>query len=103
MRRVTLYESSMVGSYSLVQAERTSRSVMDDLPQPPSPQIVMLMGIGGALGFEEALEAPRGRAAAALDVPAEEGILARRGLVGGGPIVGGGGSGPALGDGRVER
>lgn len=72
----------MVGSYSLVQAERTSRSVMDDLPQPPSPQIVMEMGMGGALGFvvpwEPALEAPRARApapAAWLDVPADEGIL----------------------------
>lgn len=70
----------MVGSYSLVQAERTSRSVMEDLPQPPSPQMVMEMGMGGALGLLpwEALDAPRTRApapAVLLDVPAEEGIL----------------------------
>lgn len=56
---------------------------MDDLPQPPSPQMVMAMGMGGALGFavlcEAALdEAPRARApapAVLLEVPAEEGIL----------------------------
>lgn len=49
---------------------------MEDLPQPPSPQMVMLIGTGGALGlalfWEE--EAPRWRVAAG-DVPAEEGIL----------------------------
>lgn len=47
IRRVTLYESSMVGSYSDVHCERTRRSVMDDLPQPPSPHMVMEMGTGG--------------------------------------------------------
>src|ERR1700761_1095082 len=39
----------MVGSYSDVHCERTRRSVMDDLPQPPSPQMVMEMGTGGWL------------------------------------------------------
>lgn len=62
---------------------------MDDLPQPPSPQMVMLMGTGGALGLE-VVEAPRGRwacdAAAALEVPAEEGIL-MRGLLRSGAAV----------------
>jgi hypothetical protein len=33
----------MVGSYSLVHWERTRRRVMLDLPQPPSPQMVMVM------------------------------------------------------------
>ena len=47
MRRVTLYESSMVGSYSDVHCERTSRKVIELLPHPPSPHIVMLMGTGG--------------------------------------------------------
>jgi hypothetical protein len=47
MRRVIEYESSMVGSYSDVHWLRTRRSVMDDLPHPPSPQMVMEMGTGG--------------------------------------------------------
>lgn len=54
---------------------------MDDLPQPPSPQIVMLMGTGGALGLVAlaVAEAPRWRKpGAAEDVPAEEGILLLR-------------------------
>lgn len=54
---------------------------MDDLPQPPSPQMVMEMGMGGVLAWAacEALEAPRARGppapAVLLEVPAEEGIL----------------------------
>lgn len=50
MRRVREYESSIVGSYSEVHCERTRRRVMDDLPQPPSPQMVIVMGIGGCAG-----------------------------------------------------
>ena len=41
-----------MGSYSEVHCERTRRRVMEDLPQPPSPQIVMEMGIAG-WGAEE--------------------------------------------------
>ena len=37
----------MVGSYSDVHCERTRRSVMLDFPAPPSPQMVMEMGVGG--------------------------------------------------------
>lgn len=54
---------------------------MEDLPQPPSPQMVMEMGMGGALGllpWDAPDEAPRARApapAVLLEVPAEEGIL----------------------------
>lgn len=33
----------MVGSYSCVHCERTRRSVMEDLPQPPSPQMVIVI------------------------------------------------------------
>jgi len=47
MRRVMEYESSIVGSYSDVHCERTRRKVMEDLPAPPSPQIVMEIGTGG--------------------------------------------------------
>ncbi len=36
----------MVGSYSCVHCERTRRSVMLDLPQPPSPQIVIVIRWG---------------------------------------------------------
>lgn len=43
----------MVGSYSDVHCERTRRRVMEDLPAPPSPQIVMLIGMGGWLCVEE--------------------------------------------------
>lgn len=47
MRRVMEYESSIVGSYSDVHWERTRRKVMEDLPAPPSPQIVIEIGTGG--------------------------------------------------------
>lgn len=51
---------------------------MEDLPQPPSPQMVMLMGMGGALGFEDVVDAPRGRTPAPVEAPpADEGILLR--------------------------
>lgn len=43
----------MVGSYSDVHCERTRRRVMEDLPAPPSPQMVMLIGIGGWLCVDE--------------------------------------------------
>lgn len=36
----------MVGSYSEVHCDRTRRRVIEDLPQPPSPQMVMAMGTG---------------------------------------------------------
>jgi hypothetical protein len=39
-----------VGSYSDVHCERTSRNVMEDFPHPPSPQMVMDIGIGGCPG-----------------------------------------------------
>ena len=39
----------MVGSYSEVHCDLTSRNVIEDLPQPPSPHMVMDMGIGGWL------------------------------------------------------
>lgn len=32
-----------MGSYSCVHCERTRRSVMEDLPQPPSPQMVIVI------------------------------------------------------------
>jgi hypothetical protein len=35
-----------VGSYSCVHCERTSRRVMEDFPQPPSPQIVIVIRWG---------------------------------------------------------
>lgn len=44
---------------------------MDDLPQPPSPQMVMEMGIGFAVAVVVALEAPRARAP--VEVPSAEG------------------------------
>lgn len=35
-----------MGSYSCVHCERTRRSVMEDLPQPPSPQMVIVILCG---------------------------------------------------------
>jgi hypothetical protein len=35
-----------VGSYSCVHCERTRRRVMEDLPQPPSPQMVIVIRWG---------------------------------------------------------
>ena len=32
-----------MGSYSCVHCERTRRNVMEDFPQPPSPQIVIVI------------------------------------------------------------
>lgn len=64
------YESSIVGSYSCVHCERTKRRVMEDLPQPPSPQMVIVMRWGSEEVDEEDISAKvvgrRGRAVVAV-------------------------------------
>lgn len=61
----------MVGSYSCVHCERTNRRVIEDLPQPPSPQIVIVMRWGSEEEGEEredAIVGRRGRAVFAVSL-----------------------------------
>ena len=50
IRRVIVYESSIVGSYVDVKAPLTRARVNEDLPLPPAPKRVMEIGCGDGGG-----------------------------------------------------